>query len=432
MQRVGSLGGVGRLGSMGRPLTRKIVPSTSNKFYIVSPAGATNLVFRIIRNNDGDGSTPVASLGINFQPWRLNGVGLMSDYNGNPASPDVWLSDDLGAQDYAFQFAGIYGGSYHGGETAASTLIRDGATTVDPAVSRSLSAPSILSTSTVDWGGGNTATLTGRSLTFNPGGSITETIPVTSTLSFNETLLGMLIGSGAGFTEAALNDYGVTVPLPSGRVICRASNDITIRNPVTGHFARCQSDAPSKTGFSRTEFRNAGRSKLYHRFTGVINGVTVTRTLTFGVGASGSLLALGANLISNGDFSAGLTGWQVQAGSSAAVVGGALRLTRQAAAESRVMQPFATVVGGTYLIMATASSAADVSLNYGVTSNSNFSVSSPAPPVMQSPFVDGGSTQINVHLFIADQTTHYAMARQLAGTAGTTGDFDDIAVYRLA
>ena len=433
MVGVGGVSGLARAGLTARAAQpQRLQPSTANAFYIVTPLVVGAMVYRIIRNNNGDATTPPASIGTSFQPWRLAGVGWMAQPNGDAANPAFWWSDDAGSQDIALLFGGVYGGSYHGGEAASvNQVLANGVPVADITQVQTASQFALRHTSTITWSIGNTATVTDYLMAFNADGSISETCPVSSALSFTESFVGMLIGNDAGYSEARINDFGVTVPLVWGRAILRSANDVTIRHPATGRWLRQASTAPAISGYSRTEFRNGARAKLYHRFAGVLGTQVIQRNLSFGQGWFGSGLAMGANLISNGDFSGGLAGWSVQAGSSAAVASGELRLTRQAAAESRVMQGFTAVVGGIYLFSGSITANADVGLNYGISSNSNFSTSSPAPPVMQSPYLDGSATVSNMHLFVADRTTHYVMARQAAGTAGQVGAMDSLALYRL-
>jgi hypothetical protein len=65
-------------------------------------------------------------------------------------------------------------------------------------------------------------------------------------------------------------------------------------------------------------------------------------------------LALGAELVSNGDFSNGLTGWSDAAGDgSAAVVDGVLRITQGATAQEERRQVLTVQAGRTYIVSAT-------------------------------------------------------------------------------
>lgn len=432
MAGVGGVSGLARPGLAGRPSgLQRLQPSSAGQFFIVTPLQSGAMVYQIVRDNAGDLSTPPASLGAPIQPWRLAGAGWLANPAGDAANPDFWWSNDIGAQDYAFLLGGLYGGSYHGGETAAANqVLANGVALTDLTLPRTASQFALRRTSTITWSAGNTATIADYTLSFNPDGSLSETCPISSTLGFSETLLGMLIAN-EGFSEARLNDLGVSVPLQPGRAILRAVGDLTIRNPANGRWMRQTSSAPAASGYSRTEFRNGARAKLYLRLAGAPGSQTIQRHVSFGQNWFGSELALGPNLVANGDFSGGLAGWSVQAGSQAAVSGGALRLTRQAAAESRVMRPFATQIGRSYLFSGSLRAASDVGLSYGVTSAANFSVSTPAPPVMQSPFIDGSALAGNLHLFVADQTTHYVMARQTAGPAGQVGEVAAMAVFAL-
>jgi hypothetical protein len=88
-------------------------------------------------------------------------------------------------------------------------------------------------------------------------------------------------------------------------------------------------------------------------------GTTPVTTLGQPVGlvidkSKGGLNALGAELVTNGDFSNGTTGWS-PAAVTQAVVGGELELTATVQASStRSVQSFSTVVGATYRITASS------------------------------------------------------------------------------
>ena len=124
-------------------------------------------------------------------------------------------------------------------------------------------------------------------------------------------------------------------------------------------------------------------------------------------------LALGAELVSNGDFSAGLTGWTNNSnGTGTAIVAdGVLTLTRvDAANRGRVDQGFATVVGRTYKATCNL---------FNLT--------------IQATTTNGGagfaSSSSNVLVFVATTTTTFITA---LGISGTTGTIDNISVRELA
>lgn len=431
MVGVGGLSGLSRFGVSPRIARQRLVPASANAFFVVAPVMGGALAYRFVRDNLGDPTTPAQSLGGDSHLWRLAGVGWMKNATGDPAAPDFRFSLDIGSQDYAFSFAGTYGGSYHGGEVASTNLVLANGVAVSPSVPSQATSFALQHSSVITWSAGNTAAVANYTLTINPDGTLSETLPISSGLNFTETLLGMLIaGDGAanGWSEVTLNAEGLTLPLLPGRAILQGHDDITIRNPANGAFIRSVSTTKSQPGYSRTEFRNTDtRSKLYHRFVGTLGGVMATRTISFGFGPAGPAFDK-PNLLSNPGFAGGLSGWTVYAGSSQAVVSGKLRLTRQAAQESRIYQGFATEPGASYLSVTRAS--ADTATTGGfhaAGSNANGSKLTP-PPAFEQPAVE----LYNVQLWKASQTTHFHMLGQYAGTAGQQIDYDACAVYRLS
>ena len=416
----------------GDPVARlALVPVSANRFFVTVPlreGGA--LSYGFVRNNGGDLSTPPSSVGTSFQPWRLASVGWLVDPAADPAAPSHLLSSDIGAQDYALQWSGngLFGGSYHGGEEASANLVLRNGMPHDPAVAAIGTSFAIQHSSTITWSAGNTATIGDYSLTINPDGSLTEVLPVSSSLSFAEAFLGMLIAGGGSpnnWTEADLNPEGWTVPLKPGRAILLQNDDITIRDTASGRFMRCISNARAQAGFSRTQFVNTTtRSKLYYRFTGTLGARTAVRRISFGIGPAGTRFDK-SNLVGNGDFTDGLTGWLLWGATSAAAVAGQLRLTRQAS-DNRVYRGFATQAGAVYLAVTDAVDAAAGGF-MAVTSNANGSTSSPVPPILQ--VVVAG---VNMQMFTATQDTHYLMLGQSSGSAGMPMRFGASAVYRLS
>lgn len=431
MVGVGGLSGLSRFGVSSRSARQRLVPVSTHEFCVVAPVMGGALAYRFIRNNMGDPATPPASLGNGFPLWRLGGVSWMRNEAGDPSSPDFRFSADVGAQDYALSLSGLYGGSYHGGETAVTNLVLANGAAIDPAAPSQASSFSLQHSSVITWSAGNIATVSGYTLTINPDGSLSETLPISSSLNFGESILGMLIagdGTSNGWTEASLNAEGLTLPLLAGRTILQNHDDVTIRNPANGAFIRSVSTAKAQPDYSRTEFRNTGtRSKLYHRFTGTLGSKMTTRTISFGFGPAGAAFSR-PNLLSNSNFSGGTGGWTVYAGSSQAVVAGKLRLTRQAGQENRIYQGFATEPGAFYLSV-TRASADNATTGGFVAVGSNANGSKVTPPAV---FEQTVVAEHNAQLWKATQSMHFHMLGQYTGTPGQQIDYDACAVYRLS
>ncbi|WP_342359363.1 hypothetical protein [Terrarubrum flagellatum] len=430
MVGVGGLSGLARFGVRASVAVQRLVPSSANEFFVVAPVIGGAMVYRFIRNNNGDSSTPAASVGAPFQAWRLGGAGWLNNAAGNPASPDFWFSYDVGSQDVAFNYGGIYAGSYHGGEATSANLVLANGASIDPTQAQTGTCFSIQHSSTITWSAGNTASIASYSLTVNPDGSLSETTPFSSSLSFTDAFVSMLIagdGSANGYTEADLNAEGWTIPLQTGRAILLQHDDVTIRNPVNGRFIRAVANAKAQSGYSRAQFTNtATRSKLYHRFTGVV-APTITRTISFGVGPTGARFSK-TNLLSNGDFSSGIANWSVYGGSAYSFASGNLRLTRQTGQDNRIYQGFSTTVGATYLsVTNTLADATTSGAAFAASSAANGSVNTP-PAAFNQSMVAG----VNMQLWLATQTTHYHMCLQGAGAAGAQADYGACAVYRLS
>jgi hypothetical protein len=136
---------------------------------------------------------------------------------------------------------------------------------------------------------------------------------------------------------------------------------------------------------------------------------------------------LGPNLVVNGDFSGGTTGWSAS-GASMSVSGGELANTGIAAAPyPEVMQDFSTVVGKTYAVRG-----AD---RRGTSANGAWVLAkraSGAGNIASSPVTTSTSSTPFVFEFVALDTSSRISLVQNAGTADTgTTIFDNIAVQEV-
>jgi len=133
-------------------------------------------------------------------------------------------------------------------------------------------------------------------------------------------------------------------------------------------------------------------------------------------------LAIGAELISNGDFSGGTTGWTASAAGTISVVGGRLRL-ENTTAEATAHATFTTEVGKWY------------TLNIDV-----FKQTLATPQVrigngvgqLQGGFFTFGTDGSKVFRFFASATTTYISINTNVATLGLYCDIDNVSVKSLA
>ena len=127
-------------------------------------------------------------------------------------------------------------------------------------------------------------------------------------------------------------------------------------------------------------------------------------------------LVLGSELVTNGDFSNGTTGWAINTNGTATVSSGVLTLTNGSFGFQRITRGFATTVGKTYIINCT-----------NLSGNSRYSVSSAndyGQNVLAVQSVSGA-------VFTATTTTSYIVLSCYTATNGDTATFDNISVREL-
>ena len=135
-------------------------------------------------------------------------------------------------------------------------------------------------------------------------------------------------------------------------------------------------------------------------------------------------LVLGPELVTNGDFSNGTTGWSAYNGNtSISVVSGALRVTiNSGTATACTTDAITTVVGKMY----------EFSINMLGTTGTGYKFYigdsfGGGGPYAQNPITGTGSFKV---LFVATSTTTYVNF-EVTGVAGNYGDFDNISIREL-
>jgi hypothetical protein len=131
-------------------------------------------------------------------------------------------------------------------------------------------------------------------------------------------------------------------------------------------------------------------------------------------------LVLGPEIVANGDFSSGTTGWTA-INSTLAVVGGACEITAVGGAQARCSQSIATVVGRWYEVTAriwqgTGTVAVDVLIT-GITSSASVTTTTP--------------TNVVVRFLAVATTTTIRVGSAGSAVAGTTFFADNISVKLL-
>lgn len=134
----------------------------------------------------------------------------------------------------------------------------------------------------------------------------------------------------------------------------------------------------------------------------------------------------GTNLVSNGDFSSGTTGWTAgpTADTTASVVSGSLRVTQGTVDDNgRVTQPITCVVGNSYELIATVTgmtaATAQVAISNGITGTSAVAFANTNTPATLR------------LVFVATNTTHYVRLMINVATNSVSVDFDNISVREL-
>jgi hypothetical protein len=448
---LGSKGGFGGLGGGGSValLGQRIVPDTSNSFYVMAstPRGVA-LAYHFIRNAGGSSGTDV---GTPWQPWRLSGVFEFSGIGRNPLTDTplyTWV-DDTGAQNYAVQLGAKFAGSYHGGETTSAQTVKLDGVNADPTLASAIGkSVAIAHTSTVT-DGTNSYTVD-FSLTVNTDGSVTSTMnSIASAATFGKWYVGMVIAAQA-YDEAWVNfsgaltgtQYKVPVSVGTqtyGRTYLAAADTVKMRKSSDGRIIRVVSNAPSISGYRRTSIvRDTGlnRSKLYYEFTGGVPGTKtgITWTNYYETGAAGAT-TFASNLLTNGDFASNITGWTTnQNPGGVAWNAGKLRQTRSA--ETRTIQGASVTINVPYLMAGEDTFTGASYLDPGslaFSNNSNGSLSSPVADYGTVPFDQNG---YNAHIVVPTATaTRYVMMQFPAQSGGSsvsdTADWDNMSLIQI-
>lgn len=420
------------------PFRQRIAPIDANSFHIVAQGEADQvLAHRFIREAGG---TDPLDAGPPYQPWRYSGTCELPSFDASPVGDAIFVySDDLGAQDYALQFAGseVFGGSYHGGETLSSSAVMVDGVPVDPTRAIAGSQISIRYSSQID-AAGNTAriefSVTVRSF---DGVLVFHCAGLQPAATLWRAYVGMVIASGA-YDEAhlMLTSSETVIPVPVAVGTTYLGNVATMRMKQTsdGRYIDVMSNIAGSQDFDRAMvIRTAQRTKLYFELAdgGGSNKVDLQWTVRFGQESAGSA-AVGANVLSNGSFDTDLAGWTVKMGEVVSDSGVA-RLIGNPSTQTRVIQEVSTpsVDGsrGVYLLSADANTDQGATRigGLGLTSNSNGSTSTPPPaygPVLQKPGYTG-------HLILPTQDLSYVMMQLGAGPSGESCIFDNVSLIKL-
>jgi hypothetical protein len=142
----------------------------------------------------------------------------------------------------------------------------------------------------------------------------------------------------------------------------------------------------------------------------------------------GGLSNLGPELVTNGDFSNGATGWTLQYSSTIAVVTGEMQLTvGTSQIQGRFRQQLSTVIGKTYRISGTYRSGQNgKNVSLKVSNNSNLD------SAYLNSTVNNTTSNLNYSgYFTATATTTYIGGHIDTATQGNTAYFDNISVQEL-
>lgn len=409
----------------------KVVPIDANNAYVIMPNTATGGAIRYHLGRNQGSAADGADLGTLSPAWRVQGVADMASSASDPNSPlGIW-SEDVGNQHYAFNFNGPFGGGYHGIGSTGSVVqsVTVNGVVVDLTIAGTYAGPlAITSTETIAFAGNTiVAPLT---TTIGLDGTYSYTFgDCTQTAALSYFYAGMNIGSG-NYSEADVLIGGTLYRMPavSDRGVVPASTRVRMRNIDDGRTIDYVSNAPSIGGFSRKEVdRYAGlnRTKTYDRFTGNVNQLAgLTVTMTFGRGTAGAT-TFAANLITNGSFTADVSGWTQTSGTATWVSGKA-----QQTSSATVQQKLTQLVSGLdttapYLVTVNADSAVATTVAYALGINTNGSTS--GANVNQSTVVG-----INSVMFTPTQAQLQMILLELTGAAGVVVNWDDVSLIKLA
>jgi hypothetical protein len=388
-------------------------------------------------DNLGDPSTPANSLGSQYPGWRYIGTRKLPGYSLSPDDYSVLFSDDVGAQGGVVAISSLFGLQYHGlgdGGSASNALDLDGS----PASFTEASSGSLYTMSvdeTAVWAGAQTADLT-LETAFNDDGSVSTTLDLATDASATNVYIGMTIATaedGSDFSEGRilLGEAERAFPIYPGRTFLGPeTGDITLRSPDDGREVRRVSNADEKSGFKESWIaRTAQRSKLYDQVNnGVISVSDVTKTVSFDVTAAGATSF--GNLVTNGDFSDGLTNVnRTGIAGNTSVVSGQLRMVKHATSDVRANMPFACTIGKRYMAIEQG-----VQLAGGLELYVGLNVNGTLTGALRREFFQAAEDYIAV-VFTATQTEHVlAVNLPSATSSGTAGDIallDNFQVIQL-
>ncbi|MFW2831121.1 hypothetical protein [Sphingomonas sp. ID0503] len=417
-------------------LRQRIVPDNANGFYVVARNDrGTAFAHRFTRNSGGSEATDT---GAPWANWRYVGTAEIPTFDAAPTHAARFVySEDVGAQDYAFQSSanGKFMGSYHGGAVLSSEAVRIDGVPVDPLIAATGTRVTVEHSVTLTSGAAN-LTLTCE-IAIDPGdGGLSFAMPATaSAAAFAPAFWGMGIASGDTYDQCDLVLSGGTsefsLPVGTGTTYLGAARRIRLRDSVTGRAIRIDTNAATQPAFRRASvLRTPARTKWYlEGLTGMnASKANIVWRVRFEAG-SGPATTPGANLLTNGGFSADLSGWNtVMSGGSVGWNAGKLRATRGSGSDNRITQAAAVLPGAAYLLSGEHQTSAGAAPSLALTNNAA-SYQTPAAAYPPTPFAGDGYT---AHVVVPTAASSWVMLLQSVGTAGQTSDFDNISLVKLA
>jgi hypothetical protein len=428
-------------GSTGIPLggasnRLKLANPSTDLIYVTQPQSFGATAVRM-QKNIGDVAVTNGSVGPPNEVYRATADYELLTPESDPTSPVSTFSSDTGAQDYAMQESTtlLAGGSYHGGETVISEVWTINGVVVDPA-----NGPfhgnviKLTRTSLVTYIIGKTMSVT-YEITFNPSGTVTDTIVMSSTAAFAGTQAVPMKIASTAFTQAYANGTWFDTSVAQDHALGTA-NDVTLRDPTTGRTMRVVTDAPQQSGYSSTFVRvDVNRAKLYFMFASTAGAALGTRTVNRTISYGKDSLSVYVEDFNGASKPAAWTVNLTSGTNQPVWSGGKMTWTRTATGtdDTRIVRtiPFTHEVGATYRVTSLDFAIVGASPSAGVT----FGLFNTGTGSTSSPLAGVTFQGINLFTFpltyVATQATHYVLFRQQGGTAAQTCAIDKILIEKV-